>query len=317
MAWDPGEGFKGNFGKVLVIGAGAVGLVYGSLLADAGHEVAILRHDDFDETTAERGVNLFDLGSGSQREFRPRLVRDPGGEDFDLVLLAVQRQQLPGTAPALKSLTGSPHLLTLVNLPEGRSGLPTGLPTPAQLGIPGIAGRNDRDLGEVRYVRLAQRTTLLEETQAPLGRKLGLLFGTAGFPTLVLPKVDGPLAYEGLRSALLARALITHDIDPKALRKDRLAVGSLARALGEGFTALRAAGMGGGPTQLRLLHSPALLSLAPIFWRYQLGLGTADLTMAVPVRNDAEELPGLLAWVRSVAAAATTPTSHLLEFVGP
>jgi 2-dehydropantoate 2-reductase len=50
--------------KVLIVGAGVIGTVYGAHLAAAGHEVSVLSHGLTTDEVIAAGLSACDVGSG-------------------------------------------------------------------------------------------------------------------------------------------------------------------------------------------------------------------------------------------------------------
>ena len=141
--------------RVLIVGAGVIGTVYGAHLGAAGHAVSVLRHPPRTGDVAARGLAARDALTGRRAETRVQVVPDAAGS-YDLVMAAVRSDQLAPACAQLTALAGAPAVLFFGNNPGGRSGIPANVPGEIRLGFPGVGGVM-RD-GVAEYVRIKQRT---------------------------------------------------------------------------------------------------------------------------------------------------------------
>ena len=79
--------------KMLVVGAGVIGTVYGAYIAAAGSKVSVLSHGPRTSEVAAAGLSARDVLSGGRVDTEADVVPDASG-DYDLVLVAVRRDQL-------------------------------------------------------------------------------------------------------------------------------------------------------------------------------------------------------------------------------
>ena len=70
---------------------------------------------------------------------RSRRAADAGG-DYDVVLVAVRRDQLASACAELAALNGKPAVVFFGNNPAGRLGIPGDVPGDVYLGFPGVGG---------------------------------------------------------------------------------------------------------------------------------------------------------------------------------
>ena len=130
--------------RVLVAGAGVIGTVCGAHLAAArGRGVGA-------EPRAE------DRRSGRSRLVRPRrsqrrltsagtVVGPDASGEYDIVLVAVRRDQLAEACAGLGALAGKPAILFFGNNPAGRAAISGEMPGTVYLGFPGVGGRKHHD----------------------------------------------------------------------------------------------------------------------------------------------------------------------------
>ena len=116
--------------RVVVIGAGGIGGLYGGLLARAGHTVGFLARGKHLEAIRERGLEV------RSADFGTFVVRAPASADpadlgqADLVLFAVKTYDLDRAAHVSKQFLGpDASLLTFQN----------GLDAPDQVALPSSA----------------------------------------------------------------------------------------------------------------------------------------------------------------------------------
>ena len=125
--------------KVLVVGAGVVGTVYGAHLAAAGHTISVLRHGPRTDEVAAGGLRAREVTGGGLAEAGAAVVADASGQ-YDLVLVAVRRDQLAVACAGLAGLGGEPAVLFLGNNPAGRAAVPRACPVRSISGSPVSAG---------------------------------------------------------------------------------------------------------------------------------------------------------------------------------
>ena len=125
---------------------------------------------------------------------------------FDLVLVALRRNDLDGVGGRLAGLFGQPPLLFFGNNPRGRAGLPAGLPGPAHLGFPGVGGTLKNDVAE--YVRITQQPTAIEASSEPRLNEVQVALERRGFSVQRVPDVSGWLAYHACSSPASPRPCI-------------------------------------------------------------------------------------------------------------
>jgi 2-dehydropantoate 2-reductase len=93
--------------KMLLVGAGVIGTVYGAHLAVAGIEVSVLGHGPRTDEVARGGLSARDVLGGGRTDAEAAVVPDASGE-YDIVLVAVWRDQLASACAGLSVLAGQP-----------------------------------------------------------------------------------------------------------------------------------------------------------------------------------------------------------------
>src|SRR5580693_3785808 len=125
--------------KVLIVGAGVIGTVYGAHLAAAGNRVSVLSHGRRTDEVALGGLCARDVTGGGRVGAETEVVLDACG-DYDVVLVAVRRDQLASACAGLAVLAGKPAVVFFGNNPSGRAAIPGDVPGDVYLGFPGIGG---------------------------------------------------------------------------------------------------------------------------------------------------------------------------------
>ena len=102
--------------RILVLGAGVIGSVYAGKLLQAGHRVVLLARDQRLAELQAHGLVLEDAQSGRRTTLPVSAVATfPAAARYDLVLVPVRRDQLPGTLPVLTAMASRPEVLFFGN----------------------------------------------------------------------------------------------------------------------------------------------------------------------------------------------------------
>jgi 2-dehydropantoate 2-reductase len=276
--------------KVLIVGAGVVGTVYGAHLAAAGNAVSVLSHGPRTDEVAAGGLCAREVTGGGLAEADAAVVPDASG-DYDIVLVAVRRDQLASACAGLTGLAGEPAVLFLGNNPGGRAGVAGGLPGDVYLGFPGVAGVLAG--GTASYVRIRQQPTALQKTPDPRLAALGSDLTGRGFAVQRVADMDGWLAFHAAFVACITAALYRCGTDPVRLAADRPTLTLMCRAITGAFAALRASGTAGLPGNLAVLHSPLLRAVAVRYWARTMRSPMGELCFAAHARHAEAEMRAL------------------------
>ena len=202
--------------KVLIVGAGVVGTVYGAHLAAAGSTVEVLRHGPRTDEVAAGGLNARDVTDGGLASAEAAVVPEASGS-YDIVLIAVRRDQLASACAGLTGLAGNPAVLFLGNNPAGRAAIGSGIPGDVYLRFPGIGGVMTG--GTAEYVRIRQQSTAVQETADPRLAAFESALTARGFAVQRVPDMDGWLAYHAAFVACITAALYRCGTDPVRLAR--------------------------------------------------------------------------------------------------
>jgi 2-dehydropantoate 2-reductase len=296
--------------KVLVVGAGVVGTVYGAHLAVAGNTVSVLSHGPRTEEVAAGGLRARDATGGGFADAETAVVPDASGI-YDVVLVTVRRDQLASACAGLTALAGKPALLFLGNNPAGRAAIPGGMPGEVYLGFPGVGGVISG--GIACYVRIRQQPTALPETSDPRLAAFESALTGRGFAVQRVADMDGWLAYHAAFVACITAALYRCGTDPVRLAADRATLTLMCRAITEAFAALRADGTAGLPRNLAVLHSPLLRVVAVRYWARTMRSPMGELCFAAHARHAEPEMRAL----GHEVGVPTTGSPALTELLRP
>jgi 2-dehydropantoate 2-reductase len=102
--------------RILIFGTGVIGSVYGERLLAARHDVVLLARGGRLRDLRESGLVLQDAQTGHRTALPVTVVAGPEpGDQFDLVVAPVRRDQLPDTIPLLTALSKGPEVLFFGN----------------------------------------------------------------------------------------------------------------------------------------------------------------------------------------------------------
>jgi 2-dehydropantoate 2-reductase len=298
--------------KVLLVGAGVIGSVYGAHLAAGGNEVSVLSRGERTKEVARDSLVALDTAGGAMTKAPVRVVA-ADAEVQDLVLVSVRRDQLRAALEGLRVAPGRPTILVFGNNPGGRADLGASVPPEIRLGFPGIGGAMVE--GVARYVRIAEQPTALERGTDPRLAALEVVLKERGFPVQRVTNMEGWLAYHATFVSCVAAALMECGIDPGRLASDRGLLDLMCRAITEGFSSLRKGGFRGLPGNLALLHHPLLRPIAVAYWASTMRSAKGELYFAAHTRHAAAEMRAIgrdvLAGVESMPG--TRSLRRLLE----
>ena len=296
--------------KVLLVGAGVIGTVYGAHLAVAGNTVSVLSHGLRTGEVAAGGLSARDVLSGGVTRAETAVVPDASG-DYDVVLVAVRRDQLASACAGLTGLAGQPAIVFFGNNPAGRAAIPGDMAGDTYLGFPGIGGVMTG--GTAGYVRIRQQPTALQQTSDPRLAALEAALRDRGFAVQRVTDMDGWLVYHAAFIACVAAALFRCETDPVRLAGDRATLTLMCQAITEAFAALRASGTAGLPRNLAVLHSPLLKAVAVRYWARTMRSPTGELCFAAHIRHAPAEMRAL----GHDTAARITTSPALTELLRP
>jgi 2-dehydropantoate 2-reductase len=269
--------------KVLIIGAGVIGTVYGAHLGAAGHVVTVLAHGVRTAEVGQDGLCVRDVLADVLTQSPAAVVDRADADAFDLVVVALRRDHLPLVGAQLAMLSEQPLVLFFGNNPEGRAGLPRDIPGPVCLGFPGVGGTINDGLAE--YVLIGQQPTALEQGRDPrLGRFRDAL-ENRGLAVQRVADMSGWLAYHAVFVSCVSAALYRCGTDPQRLARNWTQLRVMCRAITEGFRGLHNQGVGGLPRNLAVLHAGAMQPVAVGYWARSMRSPMGELAFAAHARR--------------------------------
>jgi 2-dehydropantoate 2-reductase len=296
--------------KMLIVGAGVIGTVYGAHIAAAGNKVSVLSHPPRTDEVAAGGLRARDVLDGSHVDAEADVVPDAAG-DYDVALVAVRRDQLASACTGLAGLAGKPAVVFFGNNPAGRPAIPADVPGDVYLGFPGIGGVMTGATAE--YARIGQQPTALPAASDPRLAALETTLSGRGFAIQRVTDMDGWLAYHAVFVACVAAALYRCGSDPGRLAADRATLTLMCRAITGAFAGLRADGVAGLPRNLAVLHTPLLRPVAVRYWARTMRSPMGELYFAGHCRHAEAEMRALGA----DTAARITDSPALTELLHP
>jgi 2-dehydropantoate 2-reductase len=296
--------------QVLIVGAGVIGTVYGAHVAAAGHQVSVLSHGPRTAQVAAGGMCARDVLQGERIDVETDVVPDAAG-DYDIVLVAVRRDQLASACARLTVLAGKPAVVFFGNNPAGRAAIPGDLPGHAYLGFPGVGGVMAD--GTAEYVRIRQQPTALPKSSDSRLAVLESALSTRRFAIQRVADMDGWLAYHAAFVACVAAALYRCGTDPVRLAADRPVLMLMCQAITGAFAGLRGQGTAGLPRNLAVLHNPLLKAVAVRYWARTMRSPMGELCFAGHSRHAEAEMRAL----GDDLAARITSSPALTELLRP
>lgn len=302
--------------RILVVGAGVIGSVYAGYLLRAGHDVTLLARGRRLADLTDSGLVLENAEAG-QREVLPVTAVDTPAPDarYELVLVAVRAEQLPGTLPLLVGIPDGPDVLFFGNT-AGQSGqLCDTLGPRAFFGFPAVGGV--RDGQAIRYVLISQQQTMLGEAAGTVSDRVQQLHEVlqgAGFPTTITTDISGWLLGHAAFIVPIAFALYRVDTDPGRLATDRTALRTMVRATRQAFRAL--SGTADVPANLRILYRLPTTVVAG-YWRRVMAGPRGELWFAAHSRAAPDEMHSMATELQTAIKRTGHPAPDLDALLPP
>ena len=310
--------------RVLFYGAGVIGSLYAVRLQEAGHEVSVVARGRRLADLRRHGIVLEEAGTGHRTAARVGVVQqlDPG-DAYDLIVVAVRKNQLPPILPELARNLRTPDVLLMLNNAAGPGEAARMLGRGRLLlGFPGAGGTLEGHL--VRYHVLPgwqQKTTFGEPDgrDTPRLARVVAAFREAGFPVAASPNMDAWLKTHAAWICPISCALYATGGDVHRMARTRDALILTIRSTRENFRALRRLGVPITPPSPNLLAlgrmpEPALVPLLG----HLLDTRTAETVVqshATAARDEVGQLFGELVALARRAAVPTPATDRLRQYL--
>ena len=304
--------------KILVVGAGVIGTIFGGRLALAGHEVTMLARGQRLAQIVSQGLVLEDALTGCRQKIpvaaMPAL---PAEKLFDLVVVTARDRQLPGLLPALDALQNRPRLLFMLNCPLRVAELVARYGEDRALfGFPGAGGVHAD--GHVRFAVTSEQPTTFGPVagqSAGSPHEAAALFRRAGFSTALVADMEAWLKTHAFLVVAICGTLYASGGRSAQLAADASRLHLLVAGLREGLSCLRALGLTPSPLKLRLMARLPMPILLLALRRF-LSSDLAALVIDGHANAAPDDMRDLAADCRSMIAEADLPAPTMLSLCG-
>jgi 2-dehydropantoate 2-reductase len=282
--------------RIVVLGAGVQGTLYGVRLARAGHEVTLVARGRRAEELRHHGAIIENALTRSREVERLPVIEaiDPA-LDADVCLVTVRREQLEGVLADLNAAHRIPRVVFMVNHACGSEFLFGAIGRGrAVLGFPGAAGSIEE--GVDRYVEVTEQPTAIEASASDIA---ALLEG-AGFRVSLVQDMDAWLRRHAVFVTAVGGALYEVGGDGQRLAMDSQGVRNLILAVREGWAAMDRLGIAPAPMALRTIFHWVPLPVSVFYWRRLIGSQRGEYYFARHTRHAAREMVALAADIRAL-----------------
>lgn len=289
--------------RILILGAGVQGTLYGVRLARAGNDVTFVARGIRAQELRDRGAVIQHALSGRADTMHLPVVEVLSAESHaDLCFVFVRREQLEQVLPALRAAGGVERVIFMVNHANGSDFLFDMLGRKrVVLGFPGAAG--GMESGIDRYVDIPEQPTAIEGT-AP---EIASMLRAAGFRTQLVEDMDGWLKRHAVMMTAIGGALYQKSGDARRVSSDLTLIRTFILAVREGWAALDKLHVAPASLGLRAVFEWMPLPLAVLYWRNVIGSARGEYYFARHTRHAAVEMKALISDVRAVFQADALP----------
>ncbi|MBS0306126.1 MAG: hypothetical protein JSR43_12220 [Proteobacteria bacterium] len=294
--------------KIVVLGAGTLGTVYGVRLASVGHVITLVARGKRARVLREHGAKIENVLSGKhQTRYLPVVGDLQPDTKAALCLVVVRREQLLGLLPTLQEVQNIKRFLIMVNY----AGDPLLLPSASGdkrfvLGFPGVAGSIEN--GIVKYVDVPEQKTAIETPNTDIA----VLLRNAGFPVALVKDMPSWLRRHAVFVTAIAGARYEVGADAHQLSSDDVRVRNLILAVREGWRAMDKVAVAPEPLALRMIFRWVPLPFAVKYWRKLLAPPRGEYYFARHSRNATGEMLALANDVRRIVSNEEAPTLYRL-----
>lgn len=290
--------------RILILGSGVQGTLYGVRLAAAGHAVVLIARGRRAAELRTHGAVIEHALTGKRVGLRlpvmDRLERDVHA---DLCLVTVRREQLEEVLPTLAVVGSVARIMVMVNHACGSQWLFQALGRERTiLGFPGAGGSIEG--GIVRYLDIPEQPTVIEAVAPAIVAS----FELAGFRVRTVKDMDSWLRRHAVFVTAACGALYEAHTDARRLSSDTALLRIFVTAVREGWMALDRLRFGPPPLALRAIFRWAPLPLAVRYWARLFASPKGEYYFAGHARHAAREMAALAADVLALVPSA--PMRH-------
>jgi 2-dehydropantoate 2-reductase len=301
--------------RIVIVGAGVIGSIYGDRLARSGHDVTLLARGRRLADLRAHGLVVEDARSGQRTQISlPVLDELSGGDRYDLALVPVRAEQLASTLPILLEMADRSDVLFFGNTTGRQTELAAAIGERALFGFPAAGGVRDGVI--VRYVIIQQQKTMLGESggiSTPRIGRLQTMFADADFPTNISTDIGGWMLGHSAFVVPIGFALYRFDGNPTALAADASTLRLMVRATREAFEALDDVEI---PGNLRWLYLRMPMAFAVRYWRRVFASPRGEMWFGAHSRDAPDEMHALAHELRLAVQRAGRQTPNLDALVG-
>lgn len=289
--------------RIIILGAGVQGTLFGVRLARAGHDVTFIARGMRSEELRRLGAVIegaLDLRTDTlQLPVAERLEPDIRA---DLCLVAVRREQITSVLPTLSAATSITRIVFMVNHANGSEELFKALGRKrVVLAFPGAAG--SIEAGVDRYVEVSEQATVVEAKALDIIS----LFEGAGFRVAPVKDMDAWLRRHAVFVTAFAGAIYEARGDARSLGANRERVRDLILAVREGWSVLDRRGVEPAPLPLRMIFCWIPLAFSTTYWQRLLSSTRGELYFARHARHAPTEMAALATDVRELLDGEPMP----------
>lgn len=295
--------------KVLLVGAGVIGSVYGTKLAEAGHEVTFLARGKRLTDLRSHGVVVEDVNTMQRTEAKVGLLDSesslPNDQGFDLAIVTVRDRQLPALLPLLDTLLApTTDLLFFLNCPLRVSELTSryGLDR-TFFGFPGAGGVHSEQEGSIATSTTVIRYSAVKQQPSSFGpirgqdprksKQLAALFAEVGFSTAIVPDMEAWLKTHAVFITSLCGALYRAGGKSALLASDRECLELFREGVLEGFRVVEKMGFMPCPAKLLFLVRNVPKALLFIYLGFFFSSKTAEFAIDGHANDGVEDMHDL------------------------
>jgi 2-dehydropantoate 2-reductase len=301
--------------RIVVVGPGVIGSIYGGLLARSGHDVTLVARGQRLADLRTHGLVLEEADSGQRTEISLPVLDELSPDDrYDLVLVPVRSEQFASTLPMINGMGGGSDVLMFGNTTGRQTELVTAVGERTLFGFPAAGGARDGPI--VRYVSIHQQRTMLGEadgTSTTRIRRLQTMFGDAGFRTNVSANIGGWMIGHSAFVVPIGFALYRFDTNAAALAVDTRTLRLMVSATRDAFEALDDVEI---PANLRWLYLRMPTAFAVRYWRRVFASPRGELWFGAHSRAAPDEMHALASELRAAVQRTGRPTPHFDALVG-